>query len=1253
MSKLLTPIIKRKSHTRADLSKIGNEKVDICTPQSILKVRNLVISQSPTTTTHLPIVTSKSISTPSNTTVGVLGLTPRRSLSRSGVRFEKINESYCTDSSEMIQTFDATNLSNQNSKSLEMKSSPSIEAFYSPNTSENNNENDQSVTSSRKNIEPSLISVEYSQVITDTVAKITESEQEFKRVSLKSRGTYRDSHSRFQNVETKAQEDSDKLNEVEIDKKEITSRGPIRSSRAKSQEPEVQAPVSLSPRRSSLRISQRKSVSKLVLEDTSLAPLYLENSTQIADGSTISSLASEDFDHMIKNQLFSIPHISLSPTQCSTCIDTDESIDKEKLEESSLKSVNMVDAGEKVLTQNQSRRNSFKVTGRKSLSRMVLERNLGTMFTSTPHHSFVEETKTESVNSSHNVSTHIAGTSGLSPTEQQELDRLISSSITHEERSAVANRENPNGTDMKPENVSRANKIDTDVLRPNLSSPRPSGRLSFRNQDTSRKKEADKLQIEDAKDVINPVTDDFQSQETSNKQVEVVHIAETLHKQVDLLIQNLQLQKDTGVAIDASLDEHLLKAESADNNQMKETHEVSRDNMPENIETNDYYISSSILPDRQNITLYETNELDNAQLIDTNVIEIPDSSSSSYEESVESDKSFRYSNIDEQEDEEYSASTINSTSTIKSDSEISSVESSNDVHDISEKFEEANDAFLQMQTHMELESQYVTEVLVGDSSNEMENMEVEFDNVAYTDVLEEILVSEPVEDAGNEEAQVALGEIESTSAQAGELGTDNRVVKEHINTFLEDEKEGESSLQVMVGEVQPGLDDNACENNDTSTYPHPHLDNVSTEASVAKEVSFESTYNDLTDNSTNRTDVDSKEEPAERSDVIQKVTKAKLDYANPVSQSEDLMEIKEHTSSKDDNQCATDLAQPTDHSHKMQLRTRRLSNTSIESPQKRTPRKRSASVDEIINREQTSTQSALLSTPKTLHVQKNKSKIQNTQDNPRTLRNRRAASVSDIPDDQIQTSSSNRNSKRTTSVSNLPIISEESTKIMEESSKENVTDKTSQADEFEEYSTSRRLTRNQKHLLERSKGKLSTSNPLNKVPKHITTSVEEVADNDNTQHGEASSTASESRARVRTRRMSQESTSSLVSTGNSASDAGSPPKRKRSSQKPQSNSSLLQTSTLRRGRSRSIDEVSVTSQISKSSRTTRQSDISDSGDQSTASLRRSTRNRSKTPDTDAGFKSSSRDKKVLGKIPEEPDDESKELLIKRNKPKKK
>lgn len=38
MSKLLTPIIKRKSHTRADLSKIGNEKVDICTPQSILKV---------------------------------------------------------------------------------------------------------------------------------------------------------------------------------------------------------------------------------------------------------------------------------------------------------------------------------------------------------------------------------------------------------------------------------------------------------------------------------------------------------------------------------------------------------------------------------------------------------------------------------------------------------------------------------------------------------------------------------------------------------------------------------------------------------------------------------------------------------------------------------------------------------------------------------------------------------------------------------------------------------------------------------------------------------------------------------------------------------------------------------------------------------------------------------------------------------------------------------------------------------------
>lgn len=165
--------------------------------------------------------------------------------------------------------------------------------------------------------------------------------------------------------------------------------------------------------------------------------------------------------------------------------------------------------------------------------------------------------------------------------------------------------------------------------------------------------------------------------------------------------------------------------------------------MPENIETNDYYISSSILPDRQNITLYETNELDNAQLIDTNVIEIPDSSSSSYEESVESDKSFRYSNIDEQEDEEYSASTINSTSTIKSDSEISSVESSNDVHDISEKFEEANDAFLQMQTHMELESQYVTEVLVGDSSNEMENMEVEFDNVAYTDVLEEILGNKP------------------------------------------------------------------------------------------------------------------------------------------------------------------------------------------------------------------------------------------------------------------------------------------------------------------------------------------------------------------------------------------------------------------------------------------------------------------------------------------------------------------------------
>lgn len=41
--------------------------------------------------------------------------------------------------------------------------------------------------------------------------------------------------------------------------------------------------------------------------------------------------------------------------------------------------------------------------------------------------------------------------------------------------------------------------------------------------------------------------------------------------------------------------------------------------------------------------------------------------------------------------------------------------------------------------------------------------------------------------------------------------------------------------------------------------------------------------------------------------------------------------------------------------------------------------------------------------------------------------------------------------------------------------------------------------------------------------------------------------------------MSQESTSSLVSTGNSASDAGSPPKRKRSSQKPQSNSSLLQS----------------------------------------------------------------------------------------------
>lgn len=127
-----------------------------------------------------------------------------------------------------------------------------------------------------------------------------------------------------------------------------------------------------------------------------------------------------------------------------------------------------------------------------------------------------------------------------------------------------------------------------------------------------------------------------------------------------------------------------------------------------------------------------------------------------------------------------------------------------------------------------------------------------------------------------------------------------------------------------------------------------------------------------------------------------------------------------------------DLSKSTEPSYKMRLRNRTSSNTSFESPSSRTYRKRSASVDDCSTQPQLLTLSPSSSkselSQKTLKSCSIVESSERILDSPRP-RNRRSSSVSECISHIVGSDAgSKKKSKRSASVTNFPIISEENIK---------------------------------------------------------------------------------------------------------------------------------------------------------------------------------------------------------------------------------
>lgn len=229
-----------------------------------------------------------------------------------------------------------------------------------------------------------------------------------------------------------------------------------------SQEPEIQPLASLSPRRTSLRISSRKSFNRSVLESNqSISSSHRVTQNELlvpSDGkfenssiSDTSSLDSEDFDRLIKNQLFNIPDISFSPLQYKS-VETRTNIGG-KSEQVGSKLSNVDEVTETIKKEDERPyRSSLNLKSRKSLSRMVLERNACLAYTSTPQHSFIDETETKEIDQSEEASS-MEGVSEMSLSSQRLLDRMMAQSfgIPHcsilLRESSVDNRNNSTSDD--------------------------------------------------------------------------------------------------------------------------------------------------------------------------------------------------------------------------------------------------------------------------------------------------------------------------------------------------------------------------------------------------------------------------------------------------------------------------------------------------------------------------------------------------------------------------------------------------------------------------------------------------------------------------------------------------------------------------------------------------------------------------------------------------------------------------------------
>lgn len=216
----------------------------------------------------------------------------------------------------------------------------------------------------------------------------------------------------------------------------IARKSPKRSIRGKSEEPpsvitESSSSHLLSPRRTSLRISSRKSLRKSVSETALQNPVKDEHSESphkqslLTDISSTSSLPSEEFDRLYKQQPFDLSNIVLSPMQYTTSFESSVSTVSITSEHNISKPTIAAETQSETskTEKKQSRRSSIRLKSRKSLSRMVLERN-ACLYTSTPHHSFLDNSDKD-ISEKSRKEPSIFEVSEMHLSEQEELDRLI------------------------------------------------------------------------------------------------------------------------------------------------------------------------------------------------------------------------------------------------------------------------------------------------------------------------------------------------------------------------------------------------------------------------------------------------------------------------------------------------------------------------------------------------------------------------------------------------------------------------------------------------------------------------------------------------------------------------------------------------------------------------------------------------------------------------------------------------------------